>query len=255
MGNKGILVAIALLSLALASGCLSSEPIDCGTDESCFADALSECAEATVMTVSKEEAFGVINLRYIMSGSTVGVVGNSCVFEATFEEIEMVGNLTQAPSRLIFHIFNLTGSPIRCMVSGPPIGLDIGSINQSAGLCSGDGLDILKEALRYREGEPPMPDGIIEVQEAFCVGGKRIVLYVRNVGSSDINISTDMQLLDGDSGEPIPVEWRDFSNSQTIEMLFPLKISQAEIGNVQAGSLYEFEISLGEDSYPFSVQC
>lgn len=255
MGNKGILVAIALLSLVLASGCLSSEPIDCGTDEACFADALSECAEATVKTGLKVESFGVIDLRYILSGSVVGVVGDSCVFETTFEEIAMVGNLTQAPSRLILHLFNLTGSPIRCIASGPPIGLDIGSINQSAGLCSGVGLDILKEALRYKEGEPPLPEAIIKVEEAFCVGGERIVLYVRNMGLSDINISDDMKLLDADSGEQISVEWWDFTGSKKIGMLYPLQMSQTEIGNLQAGLLYGFEISLGEDSYPFSVQC
>lgn len=254
MGNNGILVAIALISLALASGCLSSEPIDCGTDEACFADALSECSEATVKTGLKVESFGVIDLRYILSGSIVGVVGNSCLFETTFEEIEMVGNLTQAPSRLILHLYNLTGSPIRCMASGP-IDLDIGGINQSAGLCSGAGLDILKEALRYKEGEPPLPEAIINVEEAFCVGGERIVLYVRNVGLSDINISDDMKLLDADSGEPISVEWWDFTGYRKIGMLFPSQMSQTEIGNVQSGTLYEFAISLGEDSYPFSVQC
>ena len=135
-----------------------------------------------------------------------------------------------------------------------PIDLDIGGINKTADDCSGDALDILKEALKYKGGEPPQP-AIIEVEEAFCVGGERIVIYVRNEGSSDINLSTDMHLLDADGGEPISVEWMDFSGSQAIEMLYPLKMAQAWINNVSAGTLYEYEISLGEDSYPFSVQC
>lgn len=254
MGTKGVLLAITLLSLVLASGCLTSEPIDCGSDESCFADALSSCKAAIIKTESKEEAFGVIDLRYKLSASIKGAEGDSCIVEETFEEMEMIGNLTQAPSRLIFYMYSLTGSPITCKVSGP-IDLDIGGINNTADECSGDALDILKEALKYKGGEPPQPASIIEVEEAFCVGGERIVIYVRNEGSSDINLSTDMHLLDSDGGEPTPVEWMDFSGSQTIEMLYPLKMAQAWIKNVSVGTLYEYEISLGEDSYPFYVQC
>lgn len=249
-----MLLAIALVSLLAASGCLGSVPVECGSDESCFADAVSSCAKATVKTATKEASFGVIDLRYILSASIEGKDGDYCVVENTFEEIEMIGNLTMAPSNLIFHLYSLTGSPITCRVSAP-FSLDIDGINSSAGMCSGNGLASLLEALRYRYGEPPQPPSFLDIREAYCVGGERIVVYVRNDGLSDVNLSSDVELIDTESGQALTVGWKDFSGAHPVEILYPLKLAQTDIYGTEPGKNYTYEITLGGDLYPFFVQC
>ncbi|MBN2330574.1 MAG: hypothetical protein JXC85_02060 [Candidatus Aenigmarchaeota archaeon] len=254
MREKSFLLAVALVSLALTSGCISSGPLDCESDESCFANAQSSCKAATVNTLPKDYAFGSMNARYTMSGSVLGMEGDLCLVKMTFEDIEMTGNLTETPAGVILQLYNLSGSPITCTVSEPMI-LSMEGINASAGSCSGEGLSYLAGALRYYEAVPPGFGKALKVSESFCVGGQKIVVYVRNEGIDDINLSEEVAVIGNASGEELPVEWKDFTGFQRIGMLYPLNIGQFEITDVEAGSINSYEIRYGGDTYPFSAQC
>ena len=253
--NSGkALIALMLTSLVVASGCVSTEPLDCGSDESCFADAMRSCSAATVRTTQKEETFGGVDVRYLVSASTKGIEASSCISEVVIEDLEMTGNLTGAPARLLNLLISSANSPLRCKTDGP-IDLGMAGIRAVAGQCTGSMIDTLEEAFTYKEGTPQnVTTKKIEVLESYCVGGKRIVAYIRNTGTVDLNMSEDVRLLYASNQTEIQVDWIDFSGSASVEVLYPYKMAQFNL-NTEPGTLYEYEIIVDSTSYVLSTQC
>lgn len=250
-----VLIALMLTSLVVASGCVSNAPIDCGSDESCFADAMESCSAATVRTSEKEETFGDLDVSYFVSASTLGIEASSCISEVVIEDLEMTGNLTGAPGRLLYLMWTSVDSPLRCKTEGP-IDLDMAGILSSSARCTGSLIDTLEEAFTYKEGTPQnVTTKKIEVLESsFCVGGKKIVAYIRNIGTSELNMSEDVRLVYAGNQTEIPVEWLDFSGSGSLEVLYPYKMAQFNLQTVP-GTLYEYEVIVDSTSYPLFVQC
>jgi hypothetical protein len=254
MNTEKSIAAVMIISLVLIAGCISGGPKDCGSDESCFAESVQSCSPATIETVEKDEVFEDLKVGYKISASVIGDDGGSCVVEEKFKEIEMTGNLTGAPARLIYLLYAMTDSPIRCSVSGP-IELDMQGIHQLGAQCSGDMVGLLDEALIYLEGgQPNTTANRIEVLENFCPGGKKVIVYIRNIGGETINISTGLELLNATSGEGISVEWFDFTGAQALSEIYPGSMAQFSLES-EPGTLHSYELVLDSESYPFSVQC
>jgi hypothetical protein len=254
MHTNKVITFLALISLVIISGCLTPGQVDCGSDESCFADAVQTCSPAAVRTAEKQETFGELRVNYIISGSVKGKEGNTCVVEEKIEELEMTGNLTASPSRLIYLLYSIVDSPITCKISGP-VELDMNGIRRVSGQCTGQMLDLLNEAFAYKEGTPEnITAKKIEVLESFCVGGKKVIVYIRNIGTESCNLSTDLKLVNSSTLSEIPVAWKDFTGEQTIDLLQPYEMAQFSL-EAEPGNLYSYALILDSKSYPVSVQC
>ncbi len=257
LGRNGKLVVafiFMILSLVMASGCLRTGPVECGSDESCFGEALDSCSLATVTTVKKYYAFGDLNVSYVISASVKGKEDGGCVIEEKIDRLDMSGNLTGAPSRLLFVLYSIVDKPLACSTTGP-VKLDLPGMNDVPGECAGAVLDLLDEAFAYEEGVPQNVTGKrIQVRESFCVGGEKVVVYIRNIALADINLSTDVQLLDAETGDAIPVAWLDFAGQEALEMLYPFQMAQFSLES-QPGTLYSYDLVLEGRTYPVTVQC
>ena len=253
--NRSHLITIlVLISLVIISGCVSREPKDCGSDESCFAEAVESCSLATARTMDKIETFGGVETRYVISASVKGPEEGSCVVEINVAELAMTGNLTQAPARLIYLLYSLVDSPISCQLTDAP-DIDISGIRSIAGHCTGSMLDNLEEAFTYEEGEHTnVSPRRIEVLESFCVGGEKIVGYIRNVGTETLNISMDISIVNARDKSEVHVDWRDFSGGAVLKELLPYKMAQFNIQTVP-GTLYSHEIILDSQPHTVSTQC
>lgn len=251
--KKAVLISM-ILSLVIASGCITPPVKNCGSDESCFDESLRSCLPATITTLEKQEAFANLSTSYVITATVVGKEGNDCVLKERIGDIEMRGNLTEAPSRLIFVLISMADSEMLCKINGTTT-LDKEGMRSILDVCTGGLKDLLVEAFGIEEGGPQIPSSkSVKIMESFCVGGEKIVGYVRNTGTEPINISGELSWVNASNGEVVPVEWKDFTGTVPTDYLIPFKMAQFNI-NSSPGILYSFELLFGEKSYPVSVQC
>ena len=252
--TASLFVAAAFAAVILASGCLSPQAKVCGSDESCFSQALSSCSPANAMTATKTAQIGNVTLRYSVNATIKGGVAGDCMVEEWISDVEMRGNLTEAPSRLLYILVQMTNYNMGCLAAGNEDLLSLGGMRQEIDGCNGTLKDLLVEVYAFMDGNhPSLWDRRISVVDSYCMAGGKVVAYVRNTGRADINLTKDIGLSDA-AGNPVQAEWRDFTGNSTVDFIIPLQIAQFSNKAARTG-VNGFSISLDGRAYNFTVDC
>jgi hypothetical protein len=247
--KKKEIIIIILNFIFMASGCVSTTTTDCGSDEPCFAGAVKSCSPATIKTVEKNETFGVLDVKYTISASVKVKKDKFCIVEEKIDDVEMRGNLTEAPGRLIYLFYEIANSPITCEVTDP-VNLDMNGILATSGNCTGVMKDLLGQAFAYKGGGAANATAKnIEVVETYCVGDEKMVVYIRNTGSENINLSKEITVMNLSSQSGIPAGWKNFAGTQAITELIPFAIAQLIIESKPINQ-YSYAVMFQKKSYP-----
>jgi hypothetical protein len=251
--NEAFLFA-ALIVVILASGCLSLlQPKDCGNNETCFSDALVSCEHAVVKTVTKEERLGELIARYILSAETKGMMDGACIFGAKMDRLDMTGNITKAPDELFSALISVAGKEVECKAD-VPIELSMQGIMNASKSCDGELEYLIEAAMKYKEWDSEEKFKDIKIQESFCAGGERIIVYMRNTGLDTLSLGDEVKVINATSGTEIPVVWYDFSGTEEIDILDSYRIGQFSTDSTP-GINNSFRIEISGLPFPFSVQC
>jgi len=254
MTMKSILPAFVLIILALvmASGCVSRQTTECGNLESCFRSALGSCSPATITTLEKLATITNLSTRYSMNATILGKDGDYCAVDIGLEDLEMTGNITELPDRLVYLLVSIYNERMTCRAESN-LTLDMDGLKGMLGRCRGGLKDKLAEIYSF-EGGGAQDARQITVLENYCVGGEKVVVYIRNTGTEKINLTEELKVLDARTGAEIPVTWKDFSGALKIDELLISAMAQFSLAS-SAGVRYDYDIVLDGRRYNASVQC
>ncbi len=244
----------AVAGILIVSGCLAPQARECGPDESCFSQALSSCSPANAVTATKTAQIGNVTLRYSVNATIRGGAAGDCLVEEWVQDVEMRGNLTEAPSRLLYILIQLPNFNMGCRAAGNEDLLSLGGIRPVIEGCNGTLRELMLEVYAFMEGRhPSLWDRNITVVDSYCMAGGRVVAYVRNTGLADINLTKDIGVSDA-AGNPVEAEWKDFTGNSTIDFIIPLQIARFS-DSVAGSGIHGFSISLDGRAYNFTVDC
>jgi len=257
----GIAVSVALIAIILASGCIGQPVKDCGSDEACFTGALKTCTKATFKTAERQDQLSegnriIYRVSAAITGKSSATSSGACNVEERIAELEIRGNITDLPTRFVGLLVSIVDYNMSCE-AGEDIRLDMDGMGASLDNCSGDLKPVLQDILKYKDDLSGNPSKRISVTTAFCAGGQKVVVYIRNIGNGNISLSYDVNVSDAVSGEEMgSVVWLDFSGDNTISDLQPGQMAQFSFPvEMAGGGEVRYSINVAGKTHSVVVRC
>lgn len=215
-----IVPSLALLLLVFASGCTQTSDItDCGSDDSCFANAYDLCKEARYASLDDQQEFQDLTLIRSMTAEVKPINGNSCFVEYKFNRFELVGDTSGYPQEALDIINSFNGASMRCTIPGK-VELSIDSMNNIIDSCEGSLKTAFEDLTEYYDSLSDTLDDYLSkrfsVSNSICASGN-IIVFIMNMGTEalsqeDFTITVDNELVtSGIEGDIQPMSSGRFS--------------------------------------------